>query len=74
MNQFVSISGSSNHGAQANKENGIGGPPDVNNLRLAGSGSGSESASDHNVHLLVNGYQHILVLLLMTQAKVVLEN
>ena len=30
--------------------------------------------SDVTVHLLVNGYQHILVLLLMTQAKVVLEN
>ena len=53
--KFIFISGSSNHGAQANKENGIGGPPDVNNLRLAGSGSGSESASDHNGHLLVNG-------------------
>ena len=58
---FISIfnsffdSGSSHHGVHINQENGISGATDpntVNNLKLAGSGSGSESASDHNGHVL----------------------
>ena len=55
--------GSSHQGIHINKQNGIGGPPEgnaVNNLRLAGSGSGSESASDHNGHALGNGHPGIV--------------
>jgi len=57
----ISSSGSSHQGVHINQENGITGATDQNpgnNLKLAGSGSGSESASDHNGHVLglgVNG-------------------
>ena len=45
-----------------NMQNGIGGPEVnvVNNLRLAGSGSGSESASDHTGHSLGNGHTGVV--------------
>merc|ERR1719336_2022922 len=49
------MSGSSHQGVHISQENGITGATDPNpgnNLRLAGSGSGSESASDHNGHIL----------------------
>ena len=55
--------GSSHHGIHINQQNGIGGTPEGNtgnNLRLAGSGSGSESASDHNGHALGNGHPGIV--------------
>jgi len=51
----ISSSGSSHQGVHISQENGITGATDPNpgnNLRLAGSGSGSESASDHNGHVL----------------------
>ena len=54
--------GSSHQGMHINKQNGIGGPEVnvVNNLRLAGSGSGSESASDHTGHSIGNGHTGVI--------------
>ena len=52
------ILGSSHQGVHISHENGISGATDPNsgnNLKLAGSGSGSESASDHNAHVLGHG-------------------
>jgi hypothetical protein len=61
----ISSSGSSHQGVHISKENGMSGAGDGNagnNLRLAGSGSGSESASDHNGHILGQGSNgHIAV-------------
>ena len=52
------ILGSSHQGVHISHENGFSGATDPNsgnNLKLAGSGSGSESASDHNAHVLGHG-------------------
>ena len=54
LNPFYSVDiGSSQHALHANIQNGMEGAVNntINNLRLAGSGSGSESASDHNGHI-----------------------